>query len=62
MARKLRITQVRSSAKVTKDVLGTLHALGLRKREHTVEKADTPQIRGMIQKIVHLLKVEEVNA
>ena len=62
MARKLRITQTGSSAKVTKDVLGTLHALGLYKREHTVEKADTPQIRGMIRKIVHLLKVEEVNA
>ncbi len=62
MARKLRITQTGSAAKTTKDVLGTLHALGLRKRQHTVEHTDTPQIRGMIRKIVHLLKVEEVQA
>ena len=42
--------------KKTKD---TLRALGLRKLNQTVEKIDTPSIRGMINKISHLLKVEE---
>lgn len=60
MAQKLRITQVRSAAKLNARHRQTLLALGIRKNQHSVEKTDTPQIRGMIHKIVHLLKVEEV--
>ena len=62
MSRKLRITLVRSVAKCTADVRGTVSALGIHKLNHSVEKADTPQIRGMIRKIVHLLKVEEAKS
>ena len=59
---KLRITLVRSVAKCTADVRGTVAALGIHKLNHSVIKADTPQMRGMIRKIVHLLKVEEEKA
>ena len=62
MPHSLKITLVRSTAKCTADVRGTVAALGIRKLNHSVVKADTPQIRGMIAKIVHLLKVEEVKA
>jgi len=62
MPLSLKITLVRSVAKTTDDVRGTVAALGIRKLNHSVVKADTPQIRGMIAKIVHLLKVEEVKA
>ena len=57
--KKLKITLVRSTIgrlKVQKD---TVKALGLRKMHHTVEHADTPAIRGMINKVSHLIKVEE---
>ncbi len=39
----------------------TLIALGLRKMHQTVEVEATPQIRGMVQAVHHLVKVEEVN-
>jgi large subunit ribosomal protein L30 len=57
--KKLKITLVRSTVgrlKVQKD---TVRALGLRKMHHTVEQADTPAIRGMINRVTHLVKVEE---
>ncbi|MGH7727031.1 MAG: 50S ribosomal protein L30 [Candidatus Eiseniibacteriota bacterium] len=60
MSRKLKITQVRSTMRCKYDQEQTLHALGIRKMQQSVEHDDTPQIRGMIRKIVHLLKVEEV--
>jgi large subunit ribosomal protein L30 len=62
MPRKLKITQIKSSSKRRFDQAETLRALGIKRMQHTVEHNDTPQIRGMIHKIVHLLKVEEVNA
>jgi large subunit ribosomal protein L30 len=37
----------------------TVRALGLRRLHHTVEHIDTPQIRGMIDKVNHLVEVEE---
>lgn len=36
-----------------------MQALGLRRLHHTVEKNDTPQVRGMIQQVQHLVRVEE---
>ena len=60
MAKKLRIKQVRSIIGTKKDQRQTMAALGLRKMNHTVEKNDTPQIRGMIRKVVHLVEVEEI--
>ncbi len=56
----LRITQIRSRIGYKPKAKKTLDALGLRKMNRTVEKVDTPAIRGMIKKINYLLKVEEV--
>ena len=60
MPKKLRITQVRSAIGREFDQKGTLKALGIRKLNNTVIKDDTPQIRGMIRKISHLLVVKEI--
>jgi len=57
---KLRITLNKSPIGYARDQKETVKALGLRKMNSTVEKEDIPQIRGMIRKISHLLKVEEV--
>ncbi|MBI4725997.1 50S ribosomal protein L30 [candidate division TA06 bacterium] len=56
----LRITQIHSTIDRAEIQHRTIRALGLRKLYHTVEKADTPQIRGMVKKVEHLLKVEEI--
>ncbi len=58
--KKLKITLVRSPIGYKYDQKDTVRRLGLRKMHHTVVKEDTPQIRGMIEKVKHLLKVEEV--
>ena len=60
MASKLRITYTKSSIGYRKDQQGTVKALGLRKLRQTVEHDDTPVIRGMINKVSHLVTVEEV--
>jgi large subunit ribosomal protein L30 len=56
----LRITQIRSAIDRPDVQKRIVRSLGIRKVYHTVEKNDTPQIRGMIKKIEHLLKVTEV--
>ena len=56
----LRITQTRSAIKRQKKQGMTLAALGLRRIRHTVEHKDSPQLRGMVAKIRHLIQVEEV--
>lgn len=53
------VTLVRSPIGYTKDQKATALALGLRKLHQTIEHRDTPAIRGMINKIVHLVQVEE---
>jgi large subunit ribosomal protein L30 len=58
----LRITLVRSPIGYSRDQKATVRALGLRRLHQTVEKADTPAIRGMVAKVQHMLKVEEVEA
>ena len=55
----LRITQLKSRNGSDKRQLDTLRSLGLRRINHTVEKEDTPQIRGMIHKVRHLVEVSE---
>jgi len=55
----IRVTLVRSPIGYTKDQKATVKALGLRRMNQTVEQKDNPAVRGMIQKIIHLLKVEE---
>ena len=56
----LKVTQVRSSIGCKPKQRGTLRALGLRRINHTVEHADRPEIRGMIARVPHLVRVEEV--
>ena len=60
MTRKLRIQQIKSAGGHRKDQHRTVRALGIRKLNHTVEHNDTPQIRGMVFKIRHLVRVEEI--
>ena len=60
MEKYLKITQFRSAIGYTKDQKATLVALGIHKRGHSVTHRDTPQIRGMVNKIQHLLTCEEV--
>lgn len=55
----IRVTLVRSPIGYTKDQRATARALGLRRLHQTVEHQDTPSLRGMIRKIVHLIQVEE---
>mgnify|MGYP006274395603 CR=1 FL=1 len=57
---KVRITQVKSSIDRTKRQKATLHALGLRKVNHSVEKELSPAVEGMIAKINHLISIERV--
>jgi len=57
---KLRIKWVKSSIGYAQDQKDTIRALGLRKLQQTVEHEDQPAIRGMVQKVIHLVKVEEV--
>jgi len=57
---KLRITWVKSSIGYSRRQKGTVRALGLRNLGDVVEQDDTPVIRGMIDKVNHLVQVEEV--
>lgn len=57
----LKITLVKSLIKGKDFQKGTVVALGLHKIGSSVIKEDTPVVRGMINRISHLLKVEEVN-
>lgn len=57
----LRITQVRSPIGRPKNQRETLRALGLKRIRHTVEHPDRPTVRGMINKIPHLIEWEEVD-
>ncbi len=58
--KKLKVTQVRSTIGQNPSHKKTLAALGLRKIGHTRSYSDTPQIRGMINKIGHMVTWEEV--
>jgi large subunit ribosomal protein L30 len=59
--KKLRITLKRSPIDYNKKQKITVRTLGLRRLHQSVEHADTPQIRGMINKVSHLVEVAEVN-
>lgn len=56
----LKITQVKSSIGYKSDQGATLKALGLKRISDSREQTDTPAIRGMIFKVKHLVKVEEL--
>ena len=57
---RARVTQVRSSIGCQQNQRPRCASLGLRKIRQSVERADTPQIRGMIHTVRHLVTVEEV--
>jgi large subunit ribosomal protein L30 len=58
----LRVVWVKSSIGYSERQKGTIRALGLRRLGHVVEHTDTPVIRGMIDKVRHLVEVQEVEA
>ena len=57
---KLRVTQIRSCIDRPKDQKATVRRLGLHRLHDSVVKDDRPEIRGMIAKVSHLVRVEEV--
>ncbi|TCS79997.1 50S ribosomal protein L30 [Pectinatus cerevisiiphilus] len=59
---KLKVTLTRSLIGHPQDQRATVKALGLKKISSVVEKDDNPAIRGMLHKVEHLIKVEEINA
>ena len=59
MARKVVVRQIKSASGHKADQGATLRALGIRKLHQLVEHNDTPQIRGMIFKVRHLIEVVE---
>ena len=60
MTNFLKITYIRSAQGHPSIQSRTVQALGLRRLHHTEEQPDNPCIRGMVKKICHLLKVEEL--
>ena len=61
MAKRLKIVQKRSITDQIEPQKRTIKALGLGRPGYSVEKNDTPQIRGMMNKVIHLVTVEEIN-
>lgn len=59
-ASKLRVTLVRSPSGKIAAHRDTVRGLGLRRMNHSVEVQDTPEIRGMINKVNYLVQVEEL--
>lgn len=57
---KLKITLIKSTNKSKEKQIATVVALGLKKIGSSVEHDDTPQIRGMINRVSHLISVEEI--
>jgi large subunit ribosomal protein L30 len=53
------VTLVKSPIGYTKDQKKTVLALGLRRMNQTIEHKDTPALRGMVQKVIHLVQIEE---
>jgi large subunit ribosomal protein L30 len=60
MMKKIKITQVKSVIDRSERQKKTMVALGLRKMNATVEVEATPQILGMVEKVNHLVKVEDL--
>jgi len=59
MADTITFTLVKSGIGSTKKIRATLTGLGLTKMQKTVTRKDTPEIRGMLAKVSHLVRVEE---
>jgi len=59
MAKRIRVTLVKSPIGYEKSQKATVRALGLTKLSQSVEKDDSPAVRGMIAKVSHLLEISE---
>ena len=59
MAETITFTQVKSGIGSTEKIRATLTGLGLTKMQKTVTRKDTPELRGMLAKVQHLVRVEE---
>jgi len=59
MSDTVTVTQIKSGIGSTKKIRATLVGLGLTRMQKTVIRKDTPEIRGMIKKVQHLVRVEE---
>lgn len=57
---RIKITKVKSTIDRSLKQKRTMQALGLRKINHSVEHEATPQIQGMVAKVAHLVKVEQL--
>ena len=60
MAKRLKVTQIRSGIGGKQNQRDTLRSLGLKRINDTVVKEDRPEIRGMVNTVTHLVSVEEV--
>lgn len=60
MAARIKITQIKSTIEQLEKAKRTIKALGLGRPNYSVIKNDTPQVRGMINAVRHLVRVEEV--
>lgn len=58
----IRITYFKSSIGYSKDQKETVRSLGFHRLNETLEKADTPSIRGMVRKVRHLVRIEGEDA
>ncbi|MFT7005897.1 50S ribosomal protein L30 [Candidatus Colwellia aromaticivorans] len=59
MSKTVKVTQLKSSIGRLPKHRATLRGLGLRRINHTVELEDTPSVRGMINKVYYMIKVED---
>ena len=57
---KLKITQIKSKSGATKRQIANLESLGIRRMHQTVEVEVTPVTKGMVEKVRHLVNVEEI--
>ena len=57
---KVKITQIKSKSGATKRQIANLESLGIRRMHQTVEVELTPITKGMVEKVLHLVKVEEI--
>ena len=57
---KLKITQIKSKNGATKRQIANLESLGIHRLHQTVEVEVTPVTKGMVEKVLHLVKVEEI--
>jgi large subunit ribosomal protein L30 len=60
LAKKLKVTLIKSTIGRKDDQIATVEALGLKRIRSTAVHDDNPQIRGMIEKVKHLVSVEEI--